>query len=364
MSKISFLVCFCLFVAFEFANASPPDISNGKASFYELKKGNMSLKFTNLGATLVSFVISDKSGKPIDIVLGYDTIEDYQKDTTYFGAIVGRVANRIGGAQFKLNGKIFKLVANEGKNMLHGGTKGYSKVVWKVTKHKNDGQSPYIVFTYRSADGEEGFPGALRVSVIYTLLSNNQLSVIMKAKSLDNKPTPVSLAQHSYWNLGGHNSGDILTTQVQIFGQFYIAVDNDLIPTGQILYARGTAYDFTEPELKPIGKRIDLLPKGYDINYVLDNFEVNKMRKVATVQDSRTGLRMDLSSNAPGLQFYTGNMLKDEKGKGGFVYKARAGVCLETQWYPNFVNQPSFPQSIVEKGKMYKHHMLYEFSII
>ncbi|KAF2294779.1 hypothetical protein GH714_017703 [Hevea brasiliensis] len=305
MCKFSLLFCFCIFVAFEFANASAPDISNGKASFYELKKGNMSLKFTNLGATLVSFVIPDKSGKPIDIVLGYDTIEEYQKDTTYFGAIVGRVANRIGG-----------------------------------------------------------FPGALRVSVIYTLLSNNQLSVIMKAKSLDNKPTPVSLAQHSYWNLGGHNSGDILNTQVQIFGQFYIAVDNDLIPTGQILYARGTAYDFTEPELKPIGKRIDLLPKGYDINYVLDNFDVNKMRKVATMQDAKSGLRMDLSTNAPGMQFYSGNMLKDEKGKGGFVYKARAGVCLETQWYPNFVNQPSFPQSIVEKGKIYKHHMLYEFSIV
>ncbi|EEF45028.1 aldose-1-epimerase, putative [Ricinus communis] len=359
MGKISFLFCFCILVAFGFANGAEE-----KVEFYELKKGNISMKLTNWGASIVSFVIPDKTGKPIDVVLGYDTIKEYQTDSTYFGAVVGRVANRIGGAEFKLNGKTYKLPANDGKNMLHGGAKGYSDVVWKVTKYKNSGNAPFIVFTHRSSDGEEGFPGALRVVVTYTLLADGQLSVFMKAKGLDDKVSPVSLAQHTYWNLAGHNSGNILEAKVRIFGQFYTAVDENLVPTGQLLYARGTAYDFTEPELKPVGKRIDLLPKGYDINYVLDDFEPNKIRQVAIVEDVKSGVRMELATDAPGLQFYTGNMISNVKGKGGVVYQAHAGLCLETQWYPDFVNHPAFPQSLVQQGKVYKHHMLFNFTTI
>ncbi|XP_002517486.2 galactose mutarotase [Ricinus communis] len=359
MGKISFLFCFCILVAFGFANGAEE-----KVEFYELKKGNISMKLTNWGASIVSFVIPDKTGKPIDVVLGYDTIKEYQTDSTYFGAVVGRVANRIGGAEFKLNGKTYKLPANDGKNMLHGGAKGYSDVVWKVTKYKNSGNAPFIVFTHRSSDGEEGFPGALRVVVTYTLLADGQLSVFMKAKGLDDKVSPVSLAQHTYWNLAGHNSGNILEAKVRIFGQFYTAVDENLVPTGQLLYARGTAYDFTEPELKPVGKRIDLLPKGYDINYVLDDFEPNKIRQVAIVEDVKSGVRMELATDAPGLQFYTGNMINNVKGKGGVVYQAHAGLCLETQWYPDFVNHPAFPQSLVQQGKVYKHHMLFNFTTI
>ncbi|KDP45488.1 hypothetical protein JCGZ_09737 [Jatropha curcas] len=349
-------------IAFEFAS------TNAKAEFFELKKGNITLKLTNWGATIVSLIIPDKTGKPVDVVLGYDTIAEYEKDTEYFGATVGRVANRIGGAQFKLNGKVYKLVANEGKNTIHGGPKGFSKVLWKAIKNKKDGPTPSISFAYNSPDGDQGFPGAIRATVTYSIIADNQFSIIMKAKSLDKKPTPVSLAQHTYWNLAGHNSGDILNSKLQIKGQFYTVVDNDLIPTGQILYARGTAYDFTEEyyELKPVGKRITLLPNGYDVNYVLDAYTDAKtpMRMVANLQDEKTGIRMDLNSNAPGLQFYTANKLNDVKGKGGAVYKKHAGLCLETQWYPDFPNHPTFPQSIVEGGKVYRHEMMFNFTYV
>ncbi|VFQ71231.1 unnamed protein product [Cuscuta campestris] len=256
---------------------------------------------------------------------------------------------------------------NDGKNTLHGGPKGYSHVVWKVTKYENSGNAPFIVFTHRSNDGEEGFPGALKVVVTYTLVAEGQLTVFMKAKSLDDKVSPVSLGQHTYWNLGGHNSSDILEEKLRIMGQFITPVDENSIPTGQLMYARGTAYDFTEPQLNGIGKRIHLLPTpaGYDINYQLDDFDpAGKVRPAAIVENEKSGLRLELSTDAPGLQFYTGNLIKDVKGKGGFTYKTHAGFCLMTQWFPNFVNNPTFPQALVEKGKVYKHHMAFNFSRI
>ncbi|CAH9081897.1 unnamed protein product [Cuscuta epithymum] len=365
MGNLSLLFyCLCICVALGFPNVAKAE---EKIEFYELKKGNISVKLTNWGASIVSVEVPDKSGKPIDIVLGYDSIKEYQADKNYFGSVVGRVSNRIGNAEFKLNGKVYKLAANDGKNTLHGGPKGFSHLVWKVTKYENSGNAPFIVFTHRSSDGEEGFPGALKVVVTYTLVAEGQLTVFMKAKSLDEKVSPVSLAQHTYWNLGGHNSGDILEEKLRILGQFITPVDDNSIPTGQLMYARGTAYDFTEPQLNGIGKRIHLLPTpaGYDINYAIDDFDpAGKVRLAAIVENEKTGLRMELSTDAPGVQFYTGNSLKDVKGKGGSTYQAHAGYCLATQWYPNFVNNPTFPQSIVEKGKVYKHHMAFNFTRI
>lgn len=357
MAKVTVLLCFCILAVFGSVNAHT---EKEKVGIYELKRGDMSLKFTNWGATLVSFVLPDKNGKLIDIVLGYDTIKQYKNDTTYFGAIVGRVANRIKGAQFKLNGHTYKLVPNEGKNMLHGGPKGYADVVWEVTKYQNKGHKPHIVFSYHSFDGEEGFPGEILVTVRYTLLADNQVTVVMKAKNIGNKATPVNIANHAYWNLGGHNSGDILSEKIQIFASNYTPVDSDLIPTGKIEAVKGTPFDFLKP--KAIGSRTRQLPKGYDINYALDGVHGGKIRKAAVLQDEKSGIEMELSTNAPGLQFYTGNMIKDVKGKDGFVYKAHAALCLETQWYPDYVNQPDFPQSIVEPRKNYKHVMSYKFS--
>ncbi|CAK7323035.1 unnamed protein product [Dovyalis caffra] len=358
MAKVALLLCVCVLAVFASVNGHT---EKKKVGFYELKRGDMSLKFTNWGATLVSFVLPDKNGKLTDIVLGYDTIDEYKNDTTYFGAIVGRVANRIGGAKYKLNGVTYKLEANEGKNMLHGGPKGYSDVVWKVTKYDNKGHNPHIVFTYHSFDGEEGFPGEILVTVRYTLLADNQLSLVMKAKNLGRKTTPVNLAQHAYWNLGGHNSGDILSEKIQIFASNYTPVDSELIPTGKIEAVQGTPFDFLKP--KTIGSRIKQLPNGYDINYALDGVKGCKVRKAALVHDEKSGIEMEISTNAPGLQFYTGNMIKNSKGKDGSVYKAHAAICLETQWYPDYVNNPQWPQSIMHGGKdKYKHEMLYKFS--
>jgi len=203
-----------------------------------------------------------------------------------------------------------------------------------------------------------GFPGDLFVTVSYTLLGNNQLSVTMKAKAL-NKPTPVNLAHHTYWNLGGHNSDDILSNEVQIFGSHITVVDSHLIPTGKFASVKGTPYDFLKPYT--VGSRIKKLPTGYDINYVIDGGVGHKMKPTAVVHEKKSGRVLELSTNAPGVQFYTGNFLKDVKGKGGFVYQPHAALCLETQAFPDSVNHPNFPSTIVSPGKPYKHYMLFKF---
>ncbi|XP_065878591.1 uncharacterized protein [Euphorbia lathyris] len=326
---------------------------------YELKKGNMSLKVTNYGARLISLFLPDKYGKLDDVVLGYDTIKEYLNDTTSFGATVGRVANRIGGAQFTLNGTTYKLIPNDGKNTLHGGPKGFSKVVFQVLKYVKEGDAPHIVFLYHSFDGEQGFPGNVRVIVSYKLLENYRLRITMKATA-QNKATPVNLANHAYWNLGGHTSGDILSQNVQIFGSKYTPLDTELIPTGKLLPVKGTPFDFLKPYT--VGSRMNQLPNGYDINYAVDgNCGDNKMKKIAIVQDKKSGRVMKIFSNQPGVQLYTSNTLT-QKGKGGFVYKPFAALCLETQGYPDAVNHPNFPSTILYPGETYKHFMKFQFS--
>ncbi|KAJ4707486.1 Aldose 1-epimerase [Melia azedarach] len=335
MVKVSLVLCFVVLVAFGFVVHG--SVATEEVGVYELKKGDFSVKLTNWGATVISVILPDKNGKLADVVLGFDSVNDYKNDSAYFGAIVGRVANRIGGAQFTLNGTHYKLVANEGKNMLHGGTKGFSDVAWKVKKYKKDGPAPHIVFAYYSFDGEEGFPGSLYVTVGYTLFGDKQLRVTMKAKAL-NKATPVNLAQHTYWNLGGHNSGNILSEEIQIFASHYTLVDSSLIPTGKIASVKGTPYNFLKPHT--VGSRINKLPHGYDINYVLDGGAGKKLKKVAVVHDKKSGRVMELLTNQPGVQFYTANYVKDVKGKGGYMYEAHAALCLETQAFPDSVNQP------------------------
>ncbi|KAK8325188.1 hypothetical protein V6Z12_A11G035700 [Gossypium hirsutum] len=291
---------------------------------YELKRGYFSAKFTNYGATMLSVILPDKTGKLDDVVLGYDLVNDYKNDTTHFGAIVGRVANRIGGAKFILNGVTYKTDANDGKNTLHG------------------------------------FPGNLSVSVTYMLLHKNKLAVKMMAKPLI-KPTPVNLALHTYWNLGGHNSGDIMSHTLKLFGSKITPVDSELIPTGEIVPVRKTPYDFRRP--RKIGSKFDQLPHGYDINYVLHKSRRSRhLRKVAVVVESKCGRKMELWTNMPGVQFYTSNMLKNEKGRNGTVYGKHAGFCLETQGFPDAVNHPNFPSQIVKPRGIYKHFMVYRFT--
>ncbi|KAL6520366.1 hypothetical protein OROMI_032546 [Orobanche minor] len=289
-----------------------------------------------------------------------------RNDTRYFGAIVGRVANRIAGAKFTLNGTVYKLNANEGTNMLHGGKKGFSQVAWKLKGYRKCGgprRSPYITFTYHSVDGEEGFPGDVLVSVTYVILDPYGFTVNMKAEAL-NKPTPISLAQHTYWNLGGHDSGDILSDQLKIFGSRMTPVGEKLIPTGEIVPVKSTPYDFLE--VREINGQMKQLPegsRGYDINYVVDNVYGMKDNYAAYLYNEKSGREMRLWAGAPGLQLYTANYINGVKGKGGFVYQPHAALCLESQGFPDAVNHPNFPSQIVYPGQKYEHSMLFSFSI-
>ncbi|CAN6454730.1 unnamed protein product [Victoria cruziana] len=310
------------------------------AMIYEIKRGDFSVKITNWGATVVSVILPDSKGELADVVLGFDKLSSYYNNTTYFGAIVGRVANRIKDAQFTLNGTQYKLVPNEGKNMLHGGHRGFSKVLWGL-KSKREGEYPALTFTYHSFDGEQGFPGDVDVSVTYQIVGDYMLSVVMRAQPR-NKATPVNLAQHTYWNLGGQNSGTILSNRVKIYSSSYTPVDAELIPTGQIFSQGG----------------------GYDLNYVL-NSHPNKhgLSRAAIVHDPRSGRALELWTTAPGLQFYTSNKLKDVVGKGGYVYGEYDGLCLETQGFPDSVHHPNFPSQIVSPGQLYQHKMMFRFSV-
>ncbi|CAN4079354.1 unnamed protein product [Withania somnifera] len=315
-SKINLLICF--FILHLWAAAR---VTGDKIGIYEIKKGDFSVKVTNYGARVISVLLPDKHGKVGDVVLGYDTIGEYVNDTSSFGAIVGRVANRIGGSRFTLNRTIYKLIANDGKNTLHG------------------------------------FPGNLLVSVTYVLKDPYKLLVLMKAKALD-KATPVNLAQHTYWNLGGHDSGNILSNDIQIFASHITLLDQHLIPTGEIVPVKNTPYDFLKP--RKVGSQFNKLQNGYDINYPLDS--TKKMKPVAIVHDEKSGRVMNLQATAPGVQLYTSNTLV-KKGKAGYVYQPYSALCLETQGFPDAVNHPNFPSTIVTPEKSYFHKMLFTFSI-
>ncbi|KAI3454643.1 hypothetical protein Pfo_011306 [Paulownia fortunei] len=349
-------LCFSLIIIIAFALGSVCKAAE-EIGIYELQKGHFSVNITNYGATVLSVVVPDRNGKLDDVVLGFGSIDGYKNDSTYFGALVGRVANRIGGAQFTLNGKVYKLPANDHGNTLHGGSIGFSDVIWTVHEYVKDS---HLTLTYDSHDGEQGFPGELSVMVTYLFIGANRLGIKMQAKSL-NKPTPVNLASHTYWNLGGHTSGNIFSHTIQLFASKITPVNDKLIPTGEISPVNGTPYDFLEP--RTIGSKFTELPDGYDINYVLDRAGAGKhLTKVATVHEDRSGRKMELWTNQPGVQFYTSNMLPDTVGKGGFVYKAHAAFCLETQGFPDSVNHPNFPSQIVNPGETYMHVTVYRFT--
>uniref|UniRef100_A0ACD5V782 Uncharacterized protein n=3 Tax=Avena sativa TaxID=4498 RepID=A0ACD5V782_AVESA len=332
--------------------------------FYELKnrKGDFSIKVTNQGAALVSAIVPDGQGNLADIVLGYDTAAEYASGSASFGATVGRVANRIANAQFMLDGKTYHLIRNDGNNTLHGGPRNFGKVVWTVKEHVRHGDSPYITFYYHSFDGEQGFPGDLNVYVTYQLSRPYDLSIRMNATATS-KATPVNLANHVYWNLGGHGSGDVLNHKLQVRASHYTPVDRSMIPTGQVVPVSGTKYDFRAPT--PVGTHKEAFlggGGGYDINYAVDGRQ-NDMRKVARVQEPNSGRAFELWANQPGVQFYTAGGLANEKGKDGEVYHQYGALCLETQAYPDAVNHPEFPSTIVRPGgQVYKHDMVFRFS--
>ncbi|XP_065022946.1 uncharacterized protein LOC135648874 [Musa acuminata AAA Group] len=330
------------------------------AELYELRNGTITVKLTNFGATITSLLVPDANGKLADVVLGFDTVEPYQKGLSpYFGCIVGRVANRIKDGKFALNGAEYSLYINNPPNSLHGGKIGFDKVLWEVTEYNNN-VFPSITFKYQSKDGEEGYPGDLSVTAKYSLPSRTSLKLEMEAVPL-NKATPVNLAQHTYWNLAGHSSGNILDHSIQILASHLTPVDKNLIPTGEIMPVIGTCFDFTTE--KKIGSRIHELQVGYDHNYVLDcGEERSGLKHAAKVKDPSGSRVLDLWTDAPGMQFYTGNYVDGVVGKGGAVYGKHAALCLETQGFPNAINQPNFPSVVVQPGEKYKHTMLFEFS--
>jgi aldose 1-epimerase len=320
------------------------------------------VKAITYGGIIQSLRVPDRSGRLGDIVLGFDSLDGYLKDHPFFGAIVGRYGNRIGKAQFTLNGQTYKLAANNGPNHLHGGVKGFDKVLW-TGQVVEDKRGAAVAFSRTSPDAEEGYPGNLKVRVTYVLTDDNSLLVDYEATT--DKATPVNLTQHSYFNLAGEGTGDILGHELTINADRYTPVDGTLIPTGELAPVAGTPFDFRKAVA--IGARInDKNPqlangKGYDHNWVL-NRKGAGMQLAARVKEPKTGRTLEIQTTEPGIQFYAGNFLDGSiKGKGGHVYAHRTGFCLETQHYPDSPNQPKFPSTILQPGQTYRTSTVFKF---
>ena len=307
------------------------------------------------GATLVSLEVPDRTGRPCDIVLGYDTLDGYIKNNPYFGSTVGRYGNRIAKGRFTLDGATYQLATNNGENHLHGGTKGVDKVVWKAESVRGDGEVG-VKFSYLSKDGEEGYPGNLNITVVYTLTNANELRISYEATT--DKATPVNLTHHSYFNLAGE--GDVLGHELTINADAYTPVDAGLIPTGEIRPVKDSPFDFTTPHT--IGERIAQVEGGYDHNFVLRGGG-GMMNLAGRVFEPKSGRVMEISTTEPGLQFYSGNFLDGTiTGKGGRNYSKHYGFCLETQHFPDSPNKPNFPSTILRPGAVYKSLTIHKFS--
>lgn len=320
-------------------------------------------KITNYGGTVVSLKVPDRNGKLGDIVLGYDNLEGYLKNNPYFGSIIGRYGNRIAKGKFTLNGVEYTLAQNNGENHLHGGIKGFDKVVWNAREVLGENKVG-LELTYLSKDGEEGYPGNLSVTVTYTLNNNNELKIDYAATT--DKDTVVNLTHHSYFNLAGAGEGDILDHELMINADKFTPVDSGLIPTGELRSVKGTPMDFTQPIA--IGARINqrdeqlTLGNGYDHNWVL-NITEGYLTLVARVYEPKTGRVMEVFTTEPGMQFYTGNFLDGSiTGKDGKVYHQRYGFCLETQHFPDSPNKPEFPSTVLKPGEKYMTTTIYKFS--
>jgi aldose 1-epimerase len=320
------------------------------------------VRLLSRGATLSEWHVPDKNGKMDDVVFGFDDVAGYEsKANGYFGATTGRVANRIAGGKFDIDGKQYSLAKNDGPNTLHGGVKrSLDKVVWVGQPFdRPDGQG--VAFKYVSPDGEEGFPGTLAIRVTYTLTDKNELRIDYDATT--DKPTPVNLTNHAYFNLAGAGSATILDHELMLAADNYTPIDDTLIPTGEIAAVAGTPFDFRQ--YHKIGERVDQLNdkpgKGYDHNFVLNN-QTGKLALAAKVKDAKSGRVLSVYTTEPGVQFYGGNFLDGAKAKGGKSYAHRSGFCLETQHYPDSINQPKFPPVILRPGKTYKHTTVYQIT--
>lgn len=339
-------------------------IDGKKTDLYILKnKNNVQAAFTNYGGRLVGLLVPDKNGKLTDVVVGFDGVDKYQKSTEpYFGATIGRFGNRIAKGKFTLDNKQYTLFTNNGPNTLHGGKKGFQDVVWDA----NQPNDHTIVFTYLSKDMEEGFPGNLNVKVTYTLTDSNELK--MEYQATTDKKTVVNLTNHAFFNLNGEGSGTILNHIVQINADKYTPVDSTLIPTGKLEPVSGTPFDFTKPT--PIGSRINAdnqqlhNGKGYDHNFVLSAAAKTGLHQAATVTGDKSGIVLTISTEEPGLQFYSGNFMQSKNTfKSGVKDDFRTAFAMETQHFPDSPNQPAFPSTVLNPGQTYHTVSVYKFSV-
>jgi aldose 1-epimerase len=324
----------------------------------------MEVRAITFGGIITSIRVPDRNGKMDDVALGFNDLAGYLKNPPYLGAIIGRYGNRIGKGRFTLDGKTYTLATNNGPNHLHGGIKGFDKVVWKAESFKN-AESVGIIFTHTSPDGDEGYPGTLSLRVTYTLNNKNELAFDYEATT--DKATPVNLTQHSYFNLAGEGSGDILNHVMTIHASKITPVDQTLIPTGELASVEGTPLDFRSPT--PIGARIAdghmqiRYGNGYDHNFVIDRTG-NGLVLAARVEEPASGRVLEVSTTEPGMQFYTGNFFDGTlTGKAGRAYKQRTGFALETQHYPDSPNKPSFPNTILKPGETYTSKTVYAFKV-
>ncbi len=331
----------------------------GEVRCFTLRKGALSAEVLTYGAALRALTVPDRAGKPVDVVLGYDSLEDYVNGRRFLGAVAGRFANRIGGASFELNGVTYPLFANEGKNTLHGGRRGFNEKNWTAEAAGDD----YVTLSLTSPDGDEGFPGTLRASITYRLEEDG---LRLSYRAVSDADTLCNLTNHSYFNLSGHASGPVLGQTIRLFASRYTPTDAASIPTGEITAVAGTPMDLREPT--PIGAHIDedfvqlRQAHGYDHNWLVDG-EAGALRPAAEAKSAETGITMTVLTDRPALQFYAGNFLGGSlPGKGGAVYGNRCGFCLETQCCPDAPHHPHFPGALLKAGEEYRTDTVFRFS--
>jgi aldose 1-epimerase len=334
-------------------------LGDGRAvSLYTLRTDVLTVRITDYGARIVTLETPDRAGRAGDIVLGFDALDGYLKDRPFFGAVVGRYANRIAGGRFVLDGRGYQVTQNEGRNSLHGGAAGFDRRLWQA--HVTQGA---VTLRYLSPDGEEGYPGTLEATVRYSV-QHDALRVDYQART--DRATVVNLSNHSYFNLGGHASGPVLDHELTLHAGAYTPVDDGLIPTGEIRDVAGSAFDFLRPQR--IGARIDAddelrRRRGYDINYVLERGE-GALAVAARVREPGTGRIMEVLTDQPGLQFYSGNRLDGSfVGKGGTAYGMYGGFCLETQHFPDSPNHPAFPSTVLRPGERFHSTTVFRFLV-
>jgi aldose 1-epimerase len=379
MREIAVLLLGAATVMFTDKTSSKPQTNRGaveKRSFgktpegdaidlYVLKnKNGVEADVITFGATLVSLKTPDRSGNMADVVLGYKDLDGYVNDKAYLGATVGRYANRIANGKFTLEGKTYQIPKNNGENSLHGGTKGFNKCLW--TAHEvNSPNGQAVRFSYVSKDGEEGFPGNLKVDVTYSLSNDNALRIEYAATT--DKTTVLNLTNHAYFNLAGEGSGDILGHELTLHADRFTPVSSTLIPTGELRAVKGTPFDFTTAH--SIGERIEQddeqlkFGKGYDHNWVLNDGKGAASALAAEAHDPKSGRVLQISTTEPGIQFYTGNFLDGSiQGKSGAAYNRRNAFCLETQHFPDSPNHPDFPSTVLKPGQRFHSVTIYKFS--